>query len=141
MSAVCLHKRALRAIEQRLDALLQAKLRPGFSRSISDSCGQMHFWLEATDDWTAACVSFDSGVYYECTSGAVAIKAFFDTKSANAEYNARPENLYKHTYLSYSFSEDGNTITLSICGEGKPLNFEKAAGTWVDQRNRPFSFK
>jgi hypothetical protein len=126
LPAVCLHTRALRAIEQRLDALLQG--RSGYPRSISGECDDHdeNFCVEATADLTAACVRFDSGVYYECTSGADAIQAFFNRVSENED-----------ELLSYTLKEDNNTIKLLICDEGEEtLNFAKEEGTWIDQRNR-----
>jgi hypothetical protein len=139
MSAVCLHTRALRAIENRLDALLQA--REGYTRSISGDAAQQHFRVEATDDCTAACAKFNSETYFECKSSVTAIQAFFERLRKNDEYNELNWRTKPHKFLNYAFYErfdDQATIQLKICGEGgETLEFTKPVGAWINIGNRP----
>jgi hypothetical protein len=137
MSAVGLHTRALRAIEQRLDALLQG--RSGYSISISGDCGRQRFCVEATAGLTNVCVSFNSsGVYYDCASDQSAIQAFFNRVSENEKFNkTRDWKTVEHQFLFYTLKETANTIKLVISGQGREtLEFEKEEGTWIDQNNR-----
>jgi hypothetical protein len=133
MSAVCLHTRALRAIEQRLDALLQAG--EGFPINMEGWYGKGYFRVEATADYSAARGKDSTGAYYTCKSSGAAIKAFFDRISANAEYNKGWRD-HESIILCYSLTETRDTIKMLICGEAcEFLEFTKPYNTWVDRTN------
>jgi hypothetical protein len=135
MSAVCLHTRALRAIENRLDALLQAS--DGYTRSISGDTYNQNFRVEATDDYTAARANFSTGTYFECKSSVAAIKAFFDRVRKTGEYNALNWPTKSLSYALDENFEDKATIQLKICEGEETLEFKKPVGTWMNQMNRP----